>query len=415
MTPLRGVLGRTLLLAGAVLASGCSASATPDHDAGSGTDIERAPDANTPPIVPDASATGETVDGGPPDAGSPPGFGPPIVVDVSLLERWVWIPIPAMRCADDTPAGIGINFTDKSRDLLVYFQGNGVCYDAVSCKLFEKLLVGMGDDPLDHMWWGNQSIGSAGIFTRSDLHNPFRNSNFVVIPHCTIDGHSADKDSTYPGIGTVHQHGYRNVTEAFKRIVPTFADAPKVVLTGYSAGGIGVTVNYHQIASAFALFGRPAPLMINDAGPILRPPYLTVAAREKLRAGWGLDTTVGTFCPSCLTEGMHAIYRTNASLHPGLRSAQICSYGDVTVRSLYGLLNDGGGVTNGSWIRDGLRDQDAWLASQQLALAPSKHRSFFYDALDHGTLWGSVTSKPDLLLFLYDQLASSAEWTSLTP
>lgn len=394
----------------ACLTSCGSSDATPPPKEMASFDASVAP----PPGIPDASAP---VEAGPPDATTPPpAFGAPIVVLPVDLERWVWVPIPEMRCADDTPAGIGVNFTSQSRDLVVYFQGNGVCYDEVTCKLFSSLLVGMGPDPLDHMWWGNKTVGQEGIFARNEPNNPFRKSNFVVIPHCTIDGHTADKDNTYPGgIGLVHQHGYRNVTEAFKRIVPTFADATQIVLSGYSAGGIGVTMNYHQIAAAFAAVGRPPPFFLNDAGPIMRPPYLDMSAQATLRAAWGLDATVGTFCPKCATEGLHSLYEANAKLHPGLRSAQVCAYGDVTVTALYGLLNGKLNIVQNEKIKEGLLDHAAWLASLQPSLAPSIHHSFFYDGLDHGTIYGSINSKPDLLGFVTKQLSGSTEWIDITP
>ncbi|HVH41817.1 MAG TPA: pectin acetylesterase-family hydrolase [Labilithrix sp.] len=387
---------------------GCSSSDAP---------AQPAPDAEAPPSTPvEAGAAIPQVDASVPDvrdAGSP--FGEPIVIPPADLEKWVWVPIEGSRCADNTIAGVGVNFTSQSRELLVYFQGNGVCYDGLTCNLFKNLLVGMGDDPLDHMWWGVKNAGETGIFDRKAEANPFRKSNYVVFPHCTIDGHTADKESEYSGVGVVHQHGYRNVTEALKRIVPTFADASRIVLTGYSAGGIGVTVNYHQMATAFAAVGQPPPFLVNDAGPIMRKPYLEDGAQKKLLEGWGLDKTVGTFCPKCISEGMHNIYEANATLHPGVRSSQLCAYEDSTVTMLYRLLNGDANIFDNDRLKKGLLDHAEWLAGGQVALAPSVHRSFFYKGDDHGTLFGTFYAKPDLLSFLNDQLSGSPTWPSYTP
>jgi hypothetical protein len=177
-----------------------------------------------------------------------PELGAPI--DVATDEQWVWVPIEGSVCSDGSPAGVGVNFTAQSRELLIWFQGNGVCYDATSCRLFPLLLVGMGPDPLDHMWWGDKNTGHTGIFDRNDAANPFRKSNFVVFPHCGVDGHTADKESTYPSTPTVQQRGYANVGFALRRIVPTFLDATRIVVAGFSAGGIGAGANYHQGAVA---------------------------------------------------------------------------------------------------------------------------------------------------------------------
>jgi len=62
------------------------------------------------------------------DGGNFPGeggatFGPPIVVDQADYEKWVWISVPEMRCADDSEGGFAVNFTKQSRDLVVYLLG----------------------------------------------------------------------------------------------------------------------------------------------------------------------------------------------------------------------------------------------------------------------------------------------------
>ncbi len=346
-------------------------------------------------------------------AGPPEG---PLVVAPEDLEKWVWVPIAGTRCADDTEAGIGVNFTKESRDLVIFFQGNGVCYDLFTCTLFKDLLVGMGDDPLRHMWWGNPAVGERGIFDRNDPMNPFRKSNFVVFPHCTIDGHTADKKTTYPTLGTVHQHGYRNVTLALDLIVPTFRDATRIVVAGYSAGGIGATVNYHQIASAFEAVGQPPPMLINDSGPILRPPYLTKHAANQLRAGWGFDRTIDTFCPKCKSEGLHAIYSTIAELHPGVRVSQLSSYADGVATMLYRLMNRDINVFDATKLKRGLLDLDDWMAKNQTQLAPSIQRSFYFPGDEHGAVvFQSIGTRAGLPGFLEAQLGGSPDWKSVRP
>ena len=61
----------------------------------------------------------------------------------------------------------------------------------------------------------------------------------------------------------------------------------------------------------------------------------SVAAAAKSRI-WSLP-----WCPACKTEGLHAIHRTLAQLHPGLRSSVVCAYSDSVVTALYALLNGG--------------------------------------------------------------------------
>jgi hypothetical protein len=265
---------------------------------------------------------------------------------------------------------------------------------------------------LNHMWWGDPNTGRFGIFDRNDPDNPLGRSNFVVFPHCGVDGHTADRISTYPSLPPVHQHGYRNVTVALRRIVPTFLDASRIVVAGFSAGGIGAGANYHQIATAFAAVGKPPPYLIDDAGPVLRPPYLGPLAQSKLREGWGLDETLGPWCPACATEGYHVIHETLARLHPGLRASVVCSYADGIVTALYGLLN--AEPFDGARLEAGLRDLSAWSAGFRAEVAPSVQHEFLYPGGRHGALVvGPLGLTPGLASFLREQLEDRPTWATV--
>src|SRR4051794_26163484 len=61
----------------------------------------------------DASLESDASSGADADASLP--LGEPLVVEPADFEKWVWIPIPSMHCADGSPAGVAANFTNKSR------------------------------------------------------------------------------------------------------------------------------------------------------------------------------------------------------------------------------------------------------------------------------------------------------------
>ena len=231
-----------------------------------------------------------------------------------------------------------------------------------------------------------------------------------MLPHCTGDHHTGNRVATYAG-STYHHVGYTNITRMLERVVPTFPDATRVVLSGFSAGGVGITANYHQLASAFASVGRPAPYLVIDAGPFMRPPFLKDTAQASLRESWGLDGTVGTFCPTCLTTGFHDLYRVNGELHPGLRSSLICSYDDSVVRLLYGVLNRG--VFGSTQMRQGLDDLADWGEATLGTTSP--HRVFFYGGARHGALnVDALAATPGLAAFLEGQLGTG-DWPSVRP
>lgn len=336
-------------------------------------------------------------------------FGPPIVVDPADDERWVWVGEPTMRCADGSEGGFAVNFTTRSRELVVYLLGGGVCYDLRTCTVDQPLLQGLGDEPLEFLFGPDLRGADVGIFDRDDPTNPFRDANFVVLPHCTGDGHTANKESVYPPLAPILQVGYANVAAATRRIVPTFRDATQVTFAGFSAGGIGVGANYHQFASAFESVGQPPPVLINDAGPTLREPYLSRRAQDTLIEGWGLADTLGEWCPECLTDGLHLAQRKIAELHPGVRSSLVCATSDVVVFGLYALMN--GGTSS---LEEGLLDLASWTASYQDEVAPSRQREFYYPGDRHGAMVvAPLAATPGLAGFLQGQLDNDPDWSSV--
>lgn len=375
---------RLLSLAGSLALAACST--TPAGDGGGG-------------------GGGDDV-GGAPDAGVPQVEGDPIVLAPDQYDQWVWVQIPGMVCGDGSPSGVGVRFTHASRRLVIWFQGNGVCYDLKSCTAFQNLLGGMGPDPLHHMWWDDDNQGHTGIFDRDDATNPFKDDNFVVLPHCTVDGHTADKESSYPLLPTFQQRGYKNATLALARVLPTFPDASRVVVAGFSAGGIGATANYDQIAAAFEAIGQPSPFLIADSGPLMRDPYLGQVARTDLRTGWGLDATVYPVCAECVAEGPGAAYRAIAQRHPGVRQAVLSAYADGVAGNLYRLLNYDINLIDGTRFERGLRD---------LATANPELKAFYYPGDRHGALPYRLADSPGLVEFLNAQLSGDPSWHSVIP
>jgi hypothetical protein len=339
-------------------------------------------------------------------------LGDPIVVSPEDLETWVWVDIPEMRCSDGSPSGVVVNFTDRSDDVLVYFQGGGACWSGITCAVQGAELAPLQPDPLAQ-FMSDSEHAQSGLFDRDDPTNPTRDYDFVFIPYCTGDGHIGNEVADYGTFGTIHHVGYANVTAALERIVPTVAGSSTVVIAGFSAGGIGATGNYHQLAAAFESVGVGPTALINDAGPILAAPYLSTNAQATLRDAWGLEETIGAWCPTCLSDGLHEVYRRQAELHPGMRGALVCSYEDSVVRLMYAALLspiEGGDLAEGLVDLAHLRDDAAD------AVSPSLLREFYYDGDRHGaTSQLPLGDTPGLAEFLTIQIEGEGEWTSVRP
>ncbi|NUO54074.1 MAG: hypothetical protein HOV80_34950, partial [Polyangiaceae bacterium] len=161
---------------------------------------------------------------------------------------WTWVDVPDALCRDGSPTGFGVRLNPDSDRLFIYFEGGGACFNSMSCGVNPS---SYGE--LNFSGFANGG-GQGGIFDADNEANPLRDWNVVYIPYCTGDVHAGDAtDVDVPGFNAPQGQsfvGYRNVGLYLKRIVPTFPDVSKVLVTGSSAGGFGATYNFDRIAQA---------------------------------------------------------------------------------------------------------------------------------------------------------------------
>jgi hypothetical protein len=132
-------------------------------------------------------------------------------------------------CADGSPYTYWVRHADPTK-VVFFLQGGGGCFDATTCAFDSRayqVSIGADDDP---------STFTQGVFDFANPRNPLADYSMVYVPYCTGDVHSGDKEQDYEGLSIKHV-GRRNVAAYLKRLVPTFKDADRVVLTGSSAGG----------------------------------------------------------------------------------------------------------------------------------------------------------------------------------
>jgi hypothetical protein len=234
-------------------------------------------------------------------------------------ETWTWVPFASAICANDSPTGIGVNLTSRSSRVLIYLEGGGGCWDAGSCA-DQNLVQNANLNGFDETTFRQFLItgasqynppiaanyGGTGLWNRADINNPFKDYNYVYVPYCTADFHSGNSPRS-PITGRSHV-GAANYTAFLDRLVPTFAAAEKVVLSGSSAGGFGANWNYQRTRAAFGSVpvvlldqsGPPLPFKNSD-GKVLLPQAL----QDKWAAAWNLDATKpvssrGTMLGTCI-------------------------------------------------------------------------------------------------------------------
>jgi hypothetical protein len=113
----------------------------------------------------------------------------------------------------------------------------------------------------------------------------------IFVAYCTGDVHSGSQVAQYTGPNgeslTYRHVGHDNTTAIIDWAKPRFSDIPKLLVTGYSAGGIGGLQNYHYIRKG--LPGAQCGYLLNDSGPAFHSDGASRQVQDATRAAWGAD------------------------------------------------------------------------------------------------------------------------------
>lgn len=337
---------------------------------------------------------GTTEDTGEGTSGGPLVCDPTEMLDVPD-DTWTWVPFPETSCAYDGTAGIFVNPSPRTRNLMIYLQGGGACFHENDCE--SSQLDGI-DDALVIA-----DMGGRPQLDRTVVTNPFADYDYVFVPYCTGDFHTGDNVSSY---GANHV-GHANLMAYLDRIVPTFCDAERLVVVGSSAGGFGATFNFPYIREAFA--DIPADL-IDDSGPFLDPDWMPLAFQDMIDVNWGFQANYPADCVEC-GDGWHGLYSYISAKYPETNLSLISALYDPSIQSRFEPYTP---LANTTMFRTGLEA----LVDTHLAVLPNM-RVFLVDEGFHVYLWSAldlvISDGQTLEEFFRDQLDHDAGWASARP
>lgn len=164
-------------------------------------------------------------------------------VPVALEPGWTRVEGgPGTTCALGTPYAFLYQMGDP-REVMIYFQGGGVCWDATTCDPAGRLykpVVGRNERPFD-----------GGMLSLTNADNPVHEYTKVFVPYCTGDFHLGARTVVYnaPATATdsarrfeIHHNGVANAQAALDWLF-AHATAPEVVLVaGASSGSVPTPV-----------------------------------------------------------------------------------------------------------------------------------------------------------------------------
>lgn len=154
-----------------------------------------------------------------------------------LDEWWNWLqPGGETTCSDGSPFQFAVR-EGPGEDLLIYFQGGGACWSALTCGPLNQTFV-----PVVIPEYIEQQ--GDGIFDLDHPDNPFAEHDMVVIPYCTGDVFMGDAVREY-GAGsnaaTIRHKGYVNAATTLNWVYANFPAPETIFITGESAGALGAS------------------------------------------------------------------------------------------------------------------------------------------------------------------------------
>jgi hypothetical protein len=254
--------------------------------------------------------------GGPITPGTP--------ITVTTPETWEWIDVAGTACGDGSSTGIGVNLTTVTSDVVVYLQGGGACWDALTCF---TLGTAANLDGYGSAEFAAEPILLEELVDRASPTNPFPDASYVFVPYCTGDLFSGMEVHTYGGSGTIHHVGAANLEAILPRLAATFPGARRVFVAGSSAGGFGVQLRFHRFVAAFPdadLHG------LADGSQLVQPQNALI---ESVLGSWNLQLPPG--CRTCATS-FPALAEHLAATWPDHRIGLTASTEDPVLDGFFG-------------------------------------------------------------------------------
>jgi Pectinacetylesterase len=224
---------------------------------------------------------------------------------------WETVTLPAATgaaCGNGTPYRFFVNRALFTSDITITFEGGGACWDQEACEGKGDYSASNPDGiPANYMSLPNAAAG--GLVTPFSARlDPFQGvqtqgDNLVYMPYCTGDVHTGNATVVYddadPRNPRVQYHqGQANIKAAADWLKTHLGRPDRLVLTGFSAGGVGATANYAIARDILQPRGRTT--LLADSGPLFNAPrgstkeaHPSLPLHEKIRATWGLDGPQG--------------------------------------------------------------------------------------------------------------------------
>jgi hypothetical protein len=234
---------------------------------------------------------------------------------------WQKVELPGLVCGNGSPFKFFVNYSNKSNNLEINFEPGGACWDYPSCSGTGGIRGAANPNgvPDDHM----STYAFLNLLRRDTDQNPAKDYNMVFVSYCTGDIHAGNNVVTYTGTNdegpqtlTFHHEGHKNTLAVLEWAKQKFANIPKLLVTGCSAGGAGAILNYHSARTTLGA-NVQCSYLLDDSGPIFHDEGPSKALLDLIRVSWNTDSVLDTY------EGQLPVSVADLKADPGRISEAI--------------------------------------------------------------------------------------------
>lgn len=265
-------------------------------------------------------------------AGTARAIGIEDVVDGGNNYAWQLVELPGTYCSNGSQYRFWYYDSPTSTNMAISFEGGGACWDYPSCSGQTGILGAAHPNgiPADYIT-SFEPMYVSPIINGADPGIPGRAKNPIVtngwdmvyMPYCTGDTHVGNNVVTYTdptGVNPpiVFRHaGYTNTVAAMNFLHGRFPSINKLLVTGFSAGGVASSAAYYQVRRILA---PTKGYLLNDSGPIFPAPnssYNSWLLHQTIQSAWNLQSLYSQLPASFNQSNFGSINAMLATEFPG--------------------------------------------------------------------------------------------------
>jgi hypothetical protein len=164
------------------------------------------------------------------------------------------------RCLDGSSSGYYYRRGSEATSIVIFLEGGGLCVEPIDCLQRAKTNLGSS------LKWSTTWTDTSNVLSSNATFNTFANWTHVYVPYCSGDVYIGQQ--THKNALGLYFAGHNTLRALVRSLTPELGTATRVLLSGASAGGIGVFQNADWLGTQLrAVRSANAPALDYRAAP----------------------------------------------------------------------------------------------------------------------------------------------------